>query len=382
MFSVLSIVLCGTLLISIFARGYRLDTDNGFKLKATGLLSATSKPKSAKVYINDILTTATDDTINLPPGEYRLQISKDGYLPWNKTIKIQKELVYQTETQLFRAAPDLKTITPTIISHSFLNQDATKIIFFIASTSATQKAGLYLFEPSEYIIQFSDNLPKLLIANSSTIDWSKYTYQFSPNSKQLLASSKNFLVNYLLPLDQTITSKNIIDITPKLVEIKKQWENDRLQILKTKMEKIPKIVSDFVSTSSSILALSSDENKILYQASQSGSLLSVMGTPPPTQSTQAQTRDIKKDFYYVYDLKDDTNYSIGDSSLSSIVWLPNSNYLLFTQNKSVSVVEYDNTNRLTLYTGNNIIKNILPSSDGNKIILALDKLYSLTIRDR
>lgn len=379
--SVLSIVVSGTFLISIFARGYRLDTDNGFKLRATGLLSATSKPKSARVYINDILTTATDDTINLPPGEYQIKITKDTYLPWTKKIKIEPELVYQTDTQLFRAAPNLKSLTNTDIYHPSINSDASKIVFAIASASATQKSGLYLFEPSEYLLQLSDSSPKLVATSTLLQDWTKFTYQFSPNSKELLASSANGKINYLLPLDQTITSKNFIDITPKLIEIKARWLIEQSQITKNKLEKLPLEIISYISTTSAVLSLSGDENKVLYQASKSGSLATILPSPPPTQSTQTQSRELIKDFYYVYDQKEDTNFLIGDTSLSSLNWLPSSNYLFYIKEENIYVIESDATNKLSLYSASNSLKSILPSSEGNKLILPLDKLYSLTIKD-
>lgn len=379
--SVLSIVVSGTFLISIFARGYRLDTDNGFRLKATGLLSATSKPKSARVYINNILTTATDDTINLPPGEYQIEITKDAYLPWTKKIKIQPELVYQTDTQLFRATPNLKNITNANIFNAITNSDATKIVFAIASASATQKNGLYLFEPSEFILQLSDSSPKLIAPSTLLQDWTKFTYQFSPNSKELLASAINGKINYLLPLDQTITSKNYIDVTSKLNEIKTRWLTEQSQTTKIKLEKLPPSLVSFISTTSSVLSLSSDENKVLYQASTSGSLATLLPSPPPTQSTQTQNRDLIKDSYYIYDLKEDTNFLIGDTSLSSLNWLPGSNYLYFQKENAIYVIESDATNKLSLYTTDKPIKAILPSSEGNKLILSVDKLYSLTIKD-
>jgi len=111
--SVFLFIITSTFLITLIARGYQLDFNQPSGIKATGLLSATSKPKSASVYIDDRLFTATDDTINLPPDEYHIKIVKDGYLPWEKTIQIKKETVYQTDTQLFRSVPDLKPITFT-----------------------------------------------------------------------------------------------------------------------------------------------------------------------------------------------------------------------------------------------------------------------------
>jgi len=190
--SVASIVVSVTFLISIFARGYRLDTDNGnFKLKVTGLLSVASKPKSASVYVNDILVTATDDTINLSPGDYRIKISKEGFFPWEKNIQIRPELVYQADAQLIHLSPELKPITQSHIFNPTISPDSTKIIFAIASSSATSKEnGLYLLELSELPLLPSKNTQKLLSPNLSYLDWSKFTFEFSPNSKQVIASSK------------------------------------------------------------------------------------------------------------------------------------------------------------------------------------------------
>lgn len=70
----------------LYGKGYRLNlSGKGNKILAgTGLLVLTSTPNGARVYLNDNFTTATDDTINLPPGDYDVRIEKDGYYPWKK----------------------------------------------------------------------------------------------------------------------------------------------------------------------------------------------------------------------------------------------------------------------------------------------------------
>ena len=126
---VFSLVIFGTLAVSYLARWYQISFRQGPTLTSTGLLSVTSKPKSASVYINDRLTTATDDTLNLPPGDYHIKITKDGYLPWDKDIQIKKEVVFQTDAQLFRSAPDLKPITYAGAINPTISNDGSKVIF-------------------------------------------------------------------------------------------------------------------------------------------------------------------------------------------------------------------------------------------------------------
>ena len=81
----LFVVLGGTISISLLARGYRPDFQEK-ELKPTGLLVVNSFPKGAQVFINGKLTTATNQTINLPPGEYRVTIKNQGFLLGKKTL--------------------------------------------------------------------------------------------------------------------------------------------------------------------------------------------------------------------------------------------------------------------------------------------------------
>src|SRR5688572_30347642 len=99
-------VLGGTVLMIRYAKGYRATS--GGIIKGTGLLSANSFPSAAEVYINGKLTTATDNTLNLDPGEYHIEIKKDGYHTWSKKVKIIEELVTQTNAQLFPTSPALE----------------------------------------------------------------------------------------------------------------------------------------------------------------------------------------------------------------------------------------------------------------------------------
>ena len=84
-----------------FWRGYSLNLNgSGPILSGTGLLVATSSPDGAQVFINGHLTTATDNTINLAPGDYDVKIFKEGYFPWEKKITVKKEVVSKADALL------------------------------------------------------------------------------------------------------------------------------------------------------------------------------------------------------------------------------------------------------------------------------------------
>ena len=384
---VFSLVIFGTLAVSYLARGYQISFRQGPTLTSTGLLSVTSKPKSASVYINDRLTTATDDTLNLPPGDYHIKITKDGYLPWDKDIQIKKEVVFQTDAQLFRSAPDLKPITYAGAINPTISNDGSKVIFAVASASASQDNGLYLVEITDNPLLINKNIPRQISPNYPGTDWSQATFEFSPNSRQFIATFPGDI--YLLSLDTPITSKSLLDITPQLASIKQDWQTQTDQIIKAKIDKLPASIQALVSTASANdISFSTSEDKILYLAIKDANLPQNIITPPPAQSTQQQHRDIKSQNYYVYDLKDDTNFLIGPSlDIHQPQWLPGSTNIIYNQSDKIKVVEYDSTNLKTVFAGKFDQNAIYVSADGNKIITltsayhsAPENLYAITIR--
>lgn len=360
-FSVITFIVTATIVISIFARGYRINLTKTTLIESTGLLSATSRPKSASVYLNERLTTATDDTLNLPPGEYSVKIVKDGYHPWEKVVTIKKEFVYLTDAQLYRSAPDLKPITLSGAVNPTVSPDLSKIIYAVASASASRDNGLYQIDLFNNFLPLSRNSPKQIAPNLPGIDWSKFNFQFSPNSKSFLATSRS--VSYLINLDSPINPNQLFDTTPRLPIIEKEWQQQHDSLLQAKLERLPEAVKNLVaSQSASLVSFSSSEEKILY----------------PHQNT-----------YYVYDIIEKKTHEIGQiSSLNNPFWLPNSNSIIYTENNEIKVIDFDGTNHLTIFRANQINPNlVLPWSDGSRIITLLSpysgaplNLYGITIR--
>jgi len=382
-------ILVATYFISLFARGYRFSIQNGFTLSPTGIISAVSRPKGASVFINDKLITATDDTINLSPGIYTLKINKDGFIPWQKIVTVKPETVYQADIQLFSAVPDLKPLTLTGAINPSANIDNTKIVYSIASASATKDNGLYIIESNGLALSLIRGNSRQLSPDSSAINWSKFTFTFSPNSRQILATNKTNHINYLLSLDSPIDSQKLVDMTNKLTEIETDWQSQTALLINVKLNSFPKEIRPYVSTSSARdIQLSSNEDKILYLTQNDGDIPNNLITPPPAQSTQLQNRQVKKGNYYVYDTKDDTNFLIGSQSeILNPSWLPNSNNIVFVANKNLKVVDYDGTNQQTLFSSNFNVNCVYPWNDGSKIVIltapyptAPENLYAISIK--
>lgn len=383
----LLIILTATLAISLYARGYRLSLEPRPSVRVTGLLSATSTPKSASVYLDDRLTTATDDTISLPPGQYSVKIVKDGYLPWQKTITIKPETVFQTDARLYRSAPDLRPISLSGAIHPAISPDGAKIVYSVASASASKDNGLYLLELSGNPLSLTRNSPRQLSPNLLSLDWSKFNFEFSPNSRQIIASSPS--TSYLLNLDAPISPASLYDISLRLPLIREDWVKNEQEIIRSRLDRLPSVLRPLVATASARnILLSSDENQILYLSQTDGSLPSNLISPPPAQSTQVQNRQIKKDNYYVYDLLNDTNFLIGShSDLLHPSWLANSNNLVFVRHQQIRIIESDATNEITIFSGQFDPNTVFPWSDGSRIITLLSpfaesgpNLYAIYLR--
>src|SRR3990167_9721086 len=88
-----------TAAVILYGRGYRFDPKDK-KISPTGILSVSSYPGKSSIYINGKLTSATSASLTLPQGWYEIKISKEGYQPWKKRIRIQGEVVSQIDALL------------------------------------------------------------------------------------------------------------------------------------------------------------------------------------------------------------------------------------------------------------------------------------------
>lgn len=386
----------------LYGKGYRFGSDFGKpKLQGTGLLVATSQPDGSQVFINGHLTTATNNTLNLPPDTYNIKIVKEGYFPWEKKIKVQKEVVSVTGALLFASAPKLESITEIGVSNPVIDPSGIKIAYTVASQSA-RKNGVYVLDmASRPILTLQSASTQIVDDTENSFSQAKLTW--SPDGKELLATITDSQepespTIYLLkpsgfnqnPQDVTETIESILQVFEKEKENK---EKSRIDGLNSKVKKI-------INESFNVLSWSVDETKILYTASSSANLPLVIDPPLIGTDSTPQERSIQKDSLYVYDIKEDKNYRIDigkpvpslsrDLKLSSeagsrfageivrqladqasqpLSWLPDSRHLLFVANGKISIMEYDGANNTVIYAGHFIDNYAFPWPDGSKIVI-------------
>ena len=361
-------MLLTTLGFIFYGKGYIFNFEKGkIEISVNGLLAATSDPDGAGIYINNHLTSATNNTISLSPGEYDVKIVKDGYLPWKKKIKIEKEVVTTAYALLFAAAPKLENITDTGVGNPAIDPSRTKIAYTISSFDSPRKNGIYILDMSLRPI-LTLRSASSQIADDTIDRFSQALLSWSPDSRELLATisgETDLNTTYLL---KTSFSENPEDRTETLEEIKISWENDKKALLQSQMFGLAPKLKTLINEDFKILAWSPDETKILYVATQSASLPLIIKPRLIGSNSTPEERIISKGATYVYDIKEDRNYKVLDSALS-IKWFADSKHLIHVNDKKIDIMEYDGQNRTTIYAGPFIDDYVFAWPDGSSLVM-------------
>lgn len=384
-FITIAFLVTGTIIVILYGRGYNFVFNNGgVEIVGTGILDATSDPTGAGVYVNSHLTSATNNTINLAPGEYDVKISKSGYSTWEKRIKIEKEVVSSVFALLVPLAPKLENITKTGVGNPVLDPTRTKIAYTVSSSDDPRNNGIYILDMGIRPILTLQSA-STQIADDLLDKFSKSTLQWSPDAKELVATisaeptargETNAQTTYLL---KTSFNQNPQDITATLNSVNAEWKatSDSLEItklagFKTKLQNM--IVDNF-----EIFSWSPDETKILYSAKKSVTLPPIIDPPLIGTNPTPEVREIKEGSVYVYDIREDKNYKILDSvpesssvdSMNSfpLNWFADSKHLIYVADQKIYMMDYDGQNKITIYAGPFVDDAVFSWPDGSKLLI-------------
>jgi len=408
--SIFILLTFGTFFAIKFAKGYR-PSFKSKTLQGTGLLSANSFPTGASVFINQKLTTATDDTLNLPPGEYQVKIAKDGYIPWEKTLQLQAELVTQTNTRLFPAVPDLKPLTFSGALNPIPSPDGQKIVFAVNNATTDVKNGLYILDLLDRPFSLKSD-PRQIVRNSSQFDFIQAQLTWSPNSSEILATinpDKPNQANILLNINSFNDADDYKDVTAQLPIIITEWNELLDKKYQERLLQLPDFFQQIATQSASMFFWSPDEEKLMYTATASAQIPENLITPLPASSTQPEQRALEPNNLYIYDIKEDKNFLITaipsitptDSPLSNlshryspitlhhIQWYPDSSHVIIIESDKLIISEYDATNQHIVYAGPFTESFVFPWPNGSRLITLISfndnsdmppNLYSINLK--
>jgi dipeptidyl aminopeptidase/acylaminoacyl peptidase len=351
----------------------------------------------------------TNTTLNLTPDEYQVEIKKDGFTSWSKNILIEKELMVKTDAYLFPTYPDLKALTFTGAANPVMSPDGKKVVFAVDSDN--ENDGLWVLDLGERPLGLPRDPRQIIQSAPKGRDFAKAEGQWAPDSKQILitlvktpatAKVKALEENFLLNASVLNPNTQLVDVTDQKESLLAEWQQEADILQKDKLNRLPEELTSLLENVVGDITFSPDETKILYTATASASIPKEMIPPLPGASSQPEQRDLEPGKIYIYDLKEDRNFAldlpektqiIGNWQIEQkndnpkITWFPTSKHLFLIQKDKISIMEYDNTNHLDLYSGpfENSFAFVFPSGNRFLILTSLSKdtppnLYAITLR--
>jgi len=401
-----------SLLIIAYGRGYRLD----FRKKSvgtTGLIAVTSDPIGAQIFINGQKKEVTNTNLSINPGWYTVTIMKNGYQSWEKYMRVQGEIVTRVDAMLFSSNPSLYALTTSGVIGPTLSPDGAKLAYLVPELEATMasqitsRAGIWVLDLVDKPLGMNRDARQVLKA--SQLNLTDAALAWSPDSKQLLITNPKNQA-YLIEADKSN------DFPKPVTDLSLLYSDWKDLIQAKEKEKLLPLKEEFLSvatTSMDIIAFSPDESRILYEATAAATIPPVIIPALPGTNPTEEVRDIVKGNIYVYDVKEDRNYfidtkiirqkddktkNISDASYSEagltvspslIQWLTTSRHLMIVEKDKVEVLDYDGTNKKTVYAGPFWNGFVAPWGNAGRIVIltnlnpsasAVDNLYAVNIR--
>lgn len=414
------IIIASSIAVIAYGRGYRLDFSRQ-ALSTTGLLAVTSDPTSAQVLVDGELTTVTNDTVNLSPDWYEVTVEKEGFQSWRKRVRVQGEVVTAADAYLFPTTPSLSVLSPNSVVRPVLSPDGTQLAFItpredgINDATGVDRSGIWVLNVSTNLLAFTRDARQIM--DSSILNLTTGNLVWSPDSSQLVvevAHPITGVLNYYV-LDATQTNDTVTPVRD-LDELAAEWD-----LLEETLEtgatiNLKQDILRVATSSAQILGFTEDETKMLYEATASTNIAKVIVPPLIGTNPTQEARDIIPGHIYVYDIKEDRNYHIGEKTTfgftqfvpedgetpNSIIrrlreseqprplqWLPTNRHLIVSGTNTIDVLEYDGIQRHTIYSGPFENGYVFPWGNASKILIlsnfnpsasSQSTLYSVNLR--
>lgn len=352
-------------ILVLFGRGYRINLDEK-TISGTGILTIDSTPDGAEILLEGEFKGTTDASIpNLKPGKYNVKVTKEGFSTWEKEILIEKEKVLPIEIVLFKSAPDLSALTSSGIISPKISSDGKKIVYGVDTEN---KSGVWVIELSEGQFIFSKS-PKQIAKDSDNFVFSASKFLWSPDSNSILISGKNSVgkqINYLL--DSGNLNESFEDVSSEVKELKSKWQEEEENKLNSSLKSLGEKAEELAKGADKVLVSPDGERVLIIKKGQkpivydSNPVISPGEEPKEFNIPQAQ----------------------------DYIWYPQtSRHIILVGKESISIVESDGQNNVTIYTGNFSAGAIFPWTDGSKIAITTTlnssvnerlNLYTISLR--
>ena len=368
LFTVFSLVLIGLIAggAIYLAKGYRYQPDTG-TFSGTGIISVSSLPDQASVYLDGHLTTATDDNItSLPPKNYKVRIVKEGYIPWEKDIEVRQGLVSEIKATLFRSIPTVYPVTYSGVDYALLSPDSLKLMYIIPNgleggLAAERRSGIWV-----WVMNTQGNLGlgggdlQRQIVQSNGVDYSQAKYRWSPDSSQIFVD----LPDRKLLLETNGLNDIPRDITANYQATLRSWDATEAQTRLTKLSQIVDPGLKKTASDSASLKWSPDETKILYKDQAGKFKLNDLSLGKQYELPDATIYNFLPDSKHLVMVEADKVVVGKEKEASDSATIKER----FAQVR-ISILETDGTNKAEIYYGSVEPNLVVPWPDGSRLVV-------------
>ncbi|MDQ3239182.1 MAG: PEGA domain-containing protein [bacterium] len=420
----------GTLIGIFLVQGNTLDIKNK-QVVQNGVLVVNSVPSGAAIYIDEHFTNTTNTSIKfLPAKKYKVRLTKEGYIPWEKEIDVNKDIIAEIQAILWPATPAPNPLTTTGAINVQASPDKQKISYAIRYNEK-DKAGIWVMDMAKKGV-FSGPATDYtqIIKNTTALDFSSAKYIWSPDSKQILVTlqennnpESRFTRNYVLDITKTNTAPS--DVTLTKATVLASWNDEYNKIQSIRLSKLNGDPNGQQIASNSAIPLkwSYDGTMFLYATSEKKEIKTSKTSPPvafknPTKTAtssslqQSQIEIASSSANYinsiealnatyssdlsikVYDLRHKKQYNLPFANIYT--WYPEEEkadrhveHLVMMEEGKISMIETDGTNKSTIYSGPFTQNLVFPWTDGGRLVFLTNfnsstgsepNLYTLGLR--
>ena len=221
----------------LYCLGWRFDWETKTIIQP-GIFYFKVWPKNVEVYINDKFKKKTDVFFgsilidNLKPGEYKVEIKKEGYLPWQKNLEIKKRQATEAKNIFLVPENPEFNLMAGGIKNLFFSPDGKQIILKEDSENGW---ALKLFETEKKVKS------RLISENDISKEKTELIeLKFSSDSKRLLLKLglKEKISYYVLKIEKSPPELTLLDFLRSEQEMFLYLENKEIPLF-------PKNISAF-----------------------------------------------------------------------------------------------------------------------------------------
>jgi len=211
---VLLVVFTSIVFLIIYGRKITTSGD----IVELGIIRLTTIPEDVNVYINGVNFSKSGNIVqNVPLGEIKVTLEKEGFKNWSKNVIIEKGRVEEIFAQLFPEELKLEQLSELNISKIAFDKTGDNAYFLTLNSEIPLEKGLWKLKLNrgildfnrdtkpEKVAEFTDELANNLIAED-------YKIEVSPDSNKLFVNIPNLKQLLIFDLNSANTPLNFVEV--------------------------------------------------------------------------------------------------------------------------------------------------------------------------